>query len=203
MNRKMFFVLVSLCALAGILSSCEAPTETGFLSSYSKLEPVSDASALRYIGPSLGNYSKFIIDPVTVHFHVGAKGANVDPEIVDEMTNHMYSALVEEISGPYSVVSRPGDDVARIRIAITDINKDTPALNVLPTTKVTGLGLGGAAMEAEVVDSETGEQIAAVVRSQQGKRLSLQGLSSWSSAKAVIDNWAKQFRMRLDEAHGF
>ena len=57
-------------------------------------------------------------------------------------------------------------------------------------------------MEAEAVDTGTGEQIAAVIQAQQGNRLSLDGLKKWSSAKSVMDDWAKRFRKRLDEAHG-
>jgi hypothetical protein len=57
-------------------------------------------------------------------------------------------------------------------------------------------------MEGEVVDSQTGEQIAATIQTQQGDLLSLEGFSEWSSAKAVMDDWAKRFRERIDAAHG-
>jgi hypothetical protein len=41
-----------------------------------------------------------------------------------------------------------------------------------------------------------------VVQSQQGNRLTFDGLSQWGDAKGVIDDWAKRFRKRLDEIHG-
>jgi hypothetical protein len=90
--------------------------------------------------------------------------------------------------------------VARFRLAITDLDKSSPVLNAIPQTKLVGTGLGGASMEGELLDSVTGEQIAAVVQSQVGKRLSLEGLSKWGDAKAVIDDWAETFVERLDEA---
>jgi hypothetical protein len=74
-------------------------------------------------------------------------------------------------------------------------------MSVVPTANIIGIGLGGASMEAEVVDSLTGEQIGAVIESQKGKRLSLKGLSKWGDAKAVMNGWAKRFKERLDEAH--
>ena len=57
-------------------------------------------------------------------------------------------------------------------------------------------------MEAEMIDSQTGRQIVAVVESQIGKRLSLAGINTWGDAKAVMDDWAHRLRERLDEAHG-
>ena len=56
-------------------------------------------------------------------------------------------------------------------------------------------------MEGEVIDSQTGEQIGAVIQTQKGSRLSLAGVKKWGDAKAVMDEWAKRFRKRLDEAH--
>jgi hypothetical protein len=63
-----------------------------------------------------------------------------------------------------------------------------------------GTGLGGASMEFEVLDSQTGVQIGAAIESQLGNRLSLKGMSKWGDAKAVMDDWAKRLRARLDEA---
>ena len=67
--------------------------------------------------------------------------------------------------------------------------------------QITGVGLGGASMEAELLDSLTGEQVGAVVQNQKGSRLSMSGTKEWGDAKAVMDEWAKRFRKRLDEVH--
>lgn len=70
-----------------------------------------------------------------------------------------------------------------------------------PQTRLIGAGLGGASMEAEMVDSQTGRQIGAVVESQLGKRLSMAGIRTWGDAKQVMDDWAKKLKKRLDDAH--
>jgi hypothetical protein len=57
-------------------------------------------------------------------------------------------------------------------------------------------------MEAELVDSQTGEQIGALIESKKGSRLSLAGMTRWGDAKAAMDEWAQRFEQRLDEAHG-
>ena len=57
-------------------------------------------------------------------------------------------------------------------------------------------------MEGEILDSETGQQLAAVVQTGKGARFSLEGLEmkDWSSAEAVIKGWAIQFRKALDDS---
>ncbi len=176
----------------------------GFLSDYSHLESVSETT-LRYTNPKydLGDYSKFILDPVVVHFHGETKEPEMSRKESAELRQHMFAAVHNAILKNYEIVRRSGPGVARIRIAITDIKKSTPVLNVLPPAKIAGFGLGGASMEAEVLDSQTGEQIGAIIESQKGKRLSLKGLSKWGDAKAVMNDWAKRFKERIDEAHRY
>lgn len=192
----------SIAFVVAFVSGCAStPSRTGFLTDYSRLQQ--DGSDLRWADDArLAVYSKFIVEPASIHFHAKAKGKGTDQTTLRRMANTMNDAVIRELSGRYSIVSQPGPGVARIRIAITDVRKDTPALNVIPQTRMTGLGLGGASMEGEVLDSQTGEQIGAVIQSDQGKRISLSGFKRWSSAEAVIKEWAKRFRKRLDEAHG-
>ena len=204
MTKKMInttFVLLFAALLVGGCGSKKLVT-TGFLSDYSRLEAKSGTS-MRYIKPgALRNYSKFIVDPVAIHFHSRAKGKKTKSEDLRTLQKYMYDAVVKSLSSGYQVAYRPGPGVARLRIALTDVKKSSPVLNAIPQTKLVGLGLGSASMEAEMVDSQTGEQIGAVVESQVGKRLSLKGLSTWGDAKAVMDDWAKRLRKRIDEAHG-
>ncbi|MHC4299958.1 MAG: DUF3313 domain-containing protein [Planctomycetota bacterium] len=176
----------------------------GFLSDYSRLESVSDTT-LTYTNPKvdLADYSKFILDPVVVHFHDEAEKPEMSRKELAELRQHMFAAVHNAILKDYQIVRRSGPGVARIRIAITDIKKSTPVLTVLPPGRLVGFGLGGAAMEAEVLDSQTGEQIGAVIESQEGNRLSLEGLSKWGDTKAVMNAWAEHFKELIDEAHRY
>jgi len=77
-------------------------------------------------------------------------------------------------------------------------------MNIHPATKLSGLGLGGASMEAEALDSQTGERVFAVVDTRQGKRMSIgAGLSEFGHAKQVIEHWVERFVSRVDKAHGY
>ncbi len=148
--------------------------KSGFLSDYSKLQ-VKSKTSMRYVDTqALGKYSTFIVDPVVGRLYGDARG-KISEEDLKDLTNYMHEAIVKELSKEYSIAYRPAPGVARIRVAITDLKKSTPALNILPTSKLSGVGLGGASMEAEMVDSQTHEQIGAVVESQSGERLSMAG----------------------------
>ena len=179
--------------------------KSGFLSDYSRLEAKS-SSSLRYVNErALVKYSSFMVDTVDVHFHSGAKGikeasnGKLSQQDIDDLTNYMHTALVKAIKASgRKVVFQPGPGVARIRAALTDINKSN-ATTLIPTTKVAGVGLGGASLEAEVVDSNTGEQIGALVEAQLGSRIPFAGLDKWDAAKQAMDNWGKRLQERLEE----
>ena len=197
-------LIIVLCVVAPLCGCAARSAErTGFLSDYSKLEPRSEVS-YRYVAQDrLGQYSKFIIDPVEIHLHRRSKAKKkTSGEDRTDLKNYMHAALVKAIEDSYEVVYRSGPGVARARVALTDIKKANVLLNIHPGSKIMGTGLGGASLEAELVDSQTSEQIAALVESQLGDRLALDGLSTWGDAKAIMDGWASRFRERLDEAHG-
>ena len=178
-------------------------TKTGFLTDYSRLSKESDSS-LRHINKgALARYSNFIVDPVKVHFHRGSKAiehrskGKLTQRQVSDLTNYFHAKIVKAVEDSGNrVVYRPAAGVARLRVALTDIDKSTAA-SLLPTTKLIGAGIGGASMEAEVVDSMTGEQIGAVVESKMGTRIPFANLGEWDAAKQVMDDWAKRLGQRL------
>jgi hypothetical protein len=206
METKNVMRNVIMTSVVGTLVFCGCTAQkaqvTGFLSDYSKLKPKSDTS-YRYIAPGnkLGSYSKFIIDPVVIHSYTGSKAAKLSEKDLADLKNYMREALVKAIQDRYQVVDSPGPGVARMRVAITDLKKSGIVQNAIPIGKLVGTGLGGASLEAELIDSQTHQQLGAIVESQLGERLSLDGYSTWGDAKGIMDRWAKRFRTRLDEAH--
>ncbi|MHC4130424.1 MAG: DUF3313 domain-containing protein [Planctomycetota bacterium] len=211
MKTKVFraFSILILTAVYASLSGCVTETETtGFFTDYSHLRVVTSDS-IRFINlAALKDYKKFIIDPVKVHFHSQAQAieairtGEMTLQNLEDMSNYMHDTVVKSVSDGYKVVYQSGKGVARVRIALTDLKKSDDVLKSLPRNELASLGLGAVSMEAELIDSVTGEQIGAVVESQTGNTLTLESKGEWSDAKAIMDQWAGRFKERLDEVHG-
>ncbi len=202
MNKLILVVAIS-CII--FVTGCNEAKQarTGFISDYSKLKAVSDDS-YRYLDKAaLSSYKKFIVDDIQVHFFAGASAieAKSDGKLtsqeLENLTNYFHAAIVKAIiNSGCEVVTTPGRGVARLRIALTDI-KETDALNVLPQASLLGAGVGGAALEFEVVDSLTNKQIAAVVESRKGSRVPFSNLGDWGTAKGIMDDWAARIEKAL------
>jgi len=203
MKKTIFFViLITSASLMQCGCSSDNMARTGFLSDYSKLQEESDSS-LRYVDEQAkGRYSSFIVEPVKIHFHKGAKseGKLTDQQMAD-LTNYMHATIVKAVEGAGKKVAyQPAEGTARIRVALTDIEK-TSAVNIIPQASLLGAGIGGASMEAEVVDSLSGRQIGAVVESAKGSRIPFANLGDWTAAQNVMDGWGARFQRRLEESH--
>lgn len=199
-NITIIIMAIVVCLML-IQCGCgsKSAAKTGFLSNYSHLKEESDTS-LRYINEgALARYSSFIVDPVDVHYHSGSKSkGKLTEEQIKDLTGYMHSKILEAFrNAGKGIAYRPAPGVARIRVALTDINPSSWASLVPQTRLILGTGLGGASMEAEIVDSMTGEQIGAVVESKLGSRIPFTELGKWDSAKAAMDSWGKRLQERL------
>lgn len=196
-------ILMGLLALSGCAGPVKEPERTGFLSDYSRLELIQNDN-LRYVGERVSEYDGFIIDPIAILFERDPENQVFTDKEIENLKQHAIDELTKQLTKDdgYAVVNEPGEGVARIRIGLVEVNDTIGILNVSIYTKITGLGLGGASVEGEVVDSVTGEQIAAAIRWGSGSRVARAGYSHTGDAKIMFDKWAKQFRKQLDELHG-
>ncbi|MHC4187833.1 MAG: DUF3313 domain-containing protein [Planctomycetota bacterium] len=178
--------------------------KTGFLSDYSRLSAESD-HIMRYMNETaLDKYQSFIVDKVSLHMHSKSKvrkelnKGDVSNQEVKDLTNYMHSAVVKAVQGAgKKIVYNPGPGVVRIRVALTDIEKSS-LVSAVPQASLVGAGIGGASMEAEMVDSQTGEQIGATIQSRDGSRLPFSNLGEWTTVKKVIDKWSEELQERLE-----
>ena len=192
-----------LGALAVGCATVQDPGQAGFLSDYSNLEEIEE-NHLSYDSGKIGNYSKFIIEPVAMLYRQPEEKRIFDDEELEDLKVHFKTAVTEALTEDdgYQVVEVAGPGTARLRIGITDVDDTIGALNITIYTKITGAGLGGAAMEGEALDSMTGEQIAAASRWGSGSRIARAGFTHTGDAKILMDRWAKALRKRIDAAHG-
>jgi len=138
----------------------------------------------------------------------------VNPDDLHELATALHDAVAAGLEdGGYAVVDEPGPGVLRLRAAITDVDAGRPAANV--GAKVAGaatmgsallvpaIDIGGAAIEAEMIDSATGERVVAFADAKKGRRFmgTVAAAQRWGHAHAAFKAWAKQLRERVDEGH--
>lgn len=197
--------MLALVLLSGCVSH-EQPPPSGFLHSYEGFVQAPFAEGIYVKGNprlSLGDYKTFLIDPVLIAYHVSAYDEEVPEEKIDQIATEFRNQAIQAIADKYEIVDKAGPGVLRIRAALTDLVPSKPLLNAYWLTKLTGLGLGGAAMEAEFIDSVSGEVVVAVIAASKGNPFDwLGGMVQWKYTRDVLNSWARLLRSRLDYYHG-
>lgn len=200
------FVKILLAALVAVvvLSGCAStpPPRSGFLADYPDLKP--DPANPRLLwwekpGFDWKRYQKPMIDPVVVFYHPQAKNKEVRPDDLKRLTDEFRDVVIAELGKSYPVVNTPGLDVLRVRAAITEIIPASPTLNVVTTALAfVPLDMGGAAIEAEFIDSMTNERVAAMVELKLGTPTDLKsGFTSLGHARASFKSWAAELKRAL------
>ncbi len=220
--NKIACLALAILLSALSLSGCgpKAPEPTGFLHDYSKLRPGKEGEALkRYVDPAadFSKYNKIMLDHVVFYFKDNKNQVGISPEELKQLSDYFEQALINALKDKYPIVSEPGPDVLRIRIAITNVKAGNPVLGaasaVLPVgvavnalsnvTTGESVNVGEASIEAEFMDSETGKVIAAMIDRKVGSTYSSGTVKGkWGHAKQAFDTWAKILRKRLDEMLG-
>lgn len=212
---RFWILLAATLLLAGCAASGMKTVEkTGFLANYDQLVAGGDdRSVLAYIKPGADfkPYNKLMFERIVVLLADSAETRAIDPTMMKELTDYYQNALFNAVKNGYEIVDQPGPDVLRVRVAITEMKPSNPTMNTLSTIVPVGLvaagatkavsgdnlGTGEAGTEIEMLDSLTGERLAAAVDRRQGGKGMFRG--KWEDTKEAFDFWAKRFRQRLDE----
>jgi len=206
----------------------------GFLSDYSKLKPEggdSNAYAFEASAKVGGKYNKVLLERIKIYFADASETKSIDPTDLKALTDYFQHALVKALGDAYPVVNEPGPDVIRLRIAVTNVVPNNTGASVatliVPYLWIADAGTGAAqghagstafvgkaSIEAEALDSVSGEQVAAYVETEIPKKYNwTHGLSkgvtsytdaysTWAYTKEAMDIWAKHVRERMDAVHG-
>lgn len=156
-SRALTIAVTASAALALAACVSQQPTRTGFLGDYAALQPTGSAAA----------YTAVMIDPVVfegeakARLEAGADGARV--------RETFHAALTDAFSTRWRITDRPGGGVLRVRAAVTDYDPADPVWNAAALLLPIGPRAGAVSTEAEVVDSRTGERLAAQTLSFNGR----------------------------------
>jgi hypothetical protein len=189
---------------------------SGFLSDYSNLKPNPEfENTVSYAkgdsAKKIREYFAVIIEPVQLYVATNADVSKIPDRGRTAMAAYFQHAIMNAVSDAFPVVTEPGPLVLRLKAALIGVDvggeisgggkdKDDPALE-------RALNIGKVGVEMELVDSETGEQIAAVVDRQNlgdGAEVGSANFSreqKFDAARRAFDGWAARLRAFLDSAN--
>lgn len=213
--------LLGLCA-ALALTGCSTTHKTrkvkvsGFLGDYSLLrEGEEDEAQLVYINPrtDFSVYDKAMIDPVTIWRRESPELKDVNDKDLGKLATYLQTWLTAELKQDYALAHHPGPGVMRVRVAITEAEGSTVALdvvsNVAPPMIVissakrlatgTHAFVGQAGIEGEILDSVSGERLMAAVDRRAGRKVLRGKFGTWNDVKEAYQYWTRRLRTRLTE----
>ena len=205
---KLLTVFITVLTV-GCASKTVAPEDySGYLSDYSKLEKVDTASGgetLRWINDKIAaqGYHSVILDK-TILYPEPQPTAQVSDTVLTHLTWEVDKALASAASGSFKIVTSFGEGVLRIKPAITGVVHNMEGMKpieILPVALVLGLGkvaIGtrdrdvSVFLEVAVMDSQTDELLATVVRKGEGAQLENDKEQlTIVHLEEMIENWKK------------
>ena len=204
--RRYFLWIVGMMALAGCVGT--QPTNTGFLGEYyQKMTPAPQnaVAKLRWIKPGVdfSRYKKVMVDYVLFSLAEDSEYKAISGEELKALGDAASLALVNAIKENHPVVSEPGPDVCRVRMAIVGLKQSHPALSGIATVIPVGLGIsvikkgatgswsgaGATQAEAMLIDSRTNEVMAAGYL--EYKAGFTERFTKWGSVEDAFEYWGK------------
>lgn len=210
-------ILFYLLGPSGCGTTKEARTvrPSGFLGDYSQLrQGGGELPLLVYGNPDADcrKYDKISIDPVTLWAQEsGSTFASLDAQdrhVLRSQANHALHDIA--VHAGFQIVDRPGPGVMRLRAAITEAAKANVLLKdasmVVPYVGGAAVAwsefngqaafTGDAAIEAELLDSITGERLYAMVDKRVGD-LDVRNYQEWNDVEQAFAAWRDHATQRL------
>jgi len=189
-----------------------------FLSDYSQLKKSSDKYMdYTYLAPGAPNkmahYSAVMIDQPEIFVAPNSKYKGMKPDDMKALADAFRGAMAQSLSATYMIVDQPGPNVLYVRFAISNVQlkkKKRGLLGYTPIGLVAGaaksamtsdftkkIDLKGLTMEMEILDSNSEEQLAALLETRSGKK---DEPASWAELEALIAVYSQRVACRLDNA---
>jgi hypothetical protein len=189
---------------------------SGFLKNYEQLMPNENlgGDALTYAGTearkNLRSYFAIVVDPIEVYVATDTDASKVDEDARATLSNYFHHALLAAVSDAFPPVDKPGPLTLRLRAALVGVDVGgqvaaDDAKDAQPLKQA--MNIGKVQVEMELVDSMTGERIAAMVdRSNLGAGAEVGAkefsrVEKFAAARDAFDEWASRVREFLDSAH--
>lgn len=214
-------ILCMILSLHGCAKNAAPLNFSGFLSNYTGLRPSPDESgAWSYRKPEANfkRYTKIILDPLVIWPSQNSAYGGIDALTAWKLALAFQERMSQALAGGYVIVKEPGPGVLRLRAALTEVILERPTLAspgpLLPlandillqaSEKISGMNAleGEAAIEAELLDVESQERLAAFVEKRMSSKILLtRDKDSLGPVLEIFDYWANKLRQRLDKERG-
>ena len=221
MNSRIFMSLYILVVLFVFALGCAKTHDTGktepkgFISDVSMLEEDPEGKVtLVYINENVdfASYDKVWLETITIYVFEGSKLADMPVEKLNKLLAYMRVAFERELGKNNQIVDEAGPGVIQFRFALTEVSGSNVLLDTVTTVYpparafselkrfVTGkhTAVGQAAFEAEALDAETGERLAAAMSVRAGGKALKTDFDQYRDVKAAIDVWAANVSERFE-----
>jgi hypothetical protein len=207
-----------ILSLHGCAKNAAPLNFSGFLGNYTGLRPSPDESgAWSYRKPEANfkRYTKIILDPLVIWPSQNSAYGGIDALTAWKLALAFQERMSQALAGGYVIVKEPGPGVLRLRAALTEVILERPTLAspgpLLPlandillqaSEKISGMNAleGEAAIEAELLDAENQERLAAFVEKRMSSKILLtRDKDSLGPVLEIFDYWANKLRHRLDK----
>ena len=199
---------------AGLKKLAPGAANAGFLSSYANLKPNPRfENTLSFVkqddAKNVHKYFAVIIEPVEIYVSTNADVSKMPDRGRTALAAYFQNAITRAVGDAFPVVHEPGPLVLRLRTALigVDVGAETPADQKTNAEAIErAIDIGKVAVEMEMVDSVTGEQIVAAIDQQNLGSGAVVGSEAFSrdekfaAAKEAFDGWAQRLRDFLDSA---
>ncbi len=150
-----------------VLTGC-ASSSTAFMGDTGKFtaDPRHDGALVyRHPGKAVKDYSKVWLDSMEVRFANPSDAGEVDPKAMQEFIAFWRSEVEKHLvtDRNFTLVQAAGPGTLRLRLALTGIRPARQGQLFTATVMPGRLDIGSATMEAEALDSQTGERIFALI----------------------------------------
>ena len=191
------------------------PGATGFLGSdYALLKPGKEGQvALVYFNPTVrwSGYTKVLLEPVQFW---AASNTTVSASDRHVLMAYFYNTLKEDLGKNFTLVGEPGPGVMTVQVALNDGTAAVPVLRsvslIIPQARVLNFAqslatgsyafVGSAQAQAKIVDSVSGELLAAGAdRRLGGMQITSAAQWQWGDAEKVMNYWGEKISGRLQE----
>ena len=201
--------LLGTALMTGCMSAKPDKSDySGWMDDYSNLSEFktsSGAVAMRWVNPELkkGQYRALMIDPIA-YYPAPPADSQVPQKTIQALPNYLTQQMRNNIGSEIKIVQKPGPGVLRLRAAITGVETPTEGPKAYEVIPVALIFAGASAatghrdhntlvyLEAQLIDSESGEVMAKSVRKGIGENLENDAAQmTLETAKPILNGWAK------------